>query len=366
MASGADSRVEFYLRLPGKGSRRSFALIRRHRGAGGRKSKAETVRHEPLEAINRQFRDGTLPYDQAHEAARRELEALKKKHAPKTRVVTLRGANLRWFNQYWDQNYAHRPLLNVKAARSRLRIAVEALGDTPLTAGRDELQKAVNESAGKNARKQRLIVSALNQILRWMGRHDVKLTRMRKQRPKVRYITLEEMDSLVANLTDEHDRILAWVAFATGCRAGEIFALTDRKFRKTKRTVFVDEQVTEAGEKRDPKNGKAREVPVLPEGLPWLEKWIKVGTDDRRELRKRRLGEIMTRACVRAWPDEPEKHLVFHDLRHSYAIHLLNKGVHTGLVAQALGDSIVVVEEHYTGFALTTPGLDAIAKVLDR
>jgi integrase len=52
---------------------------------------------------------------------------------------------------------------------------------------------------------------------------------------------------------------------------------------------------------------------------------------------------------------------VFHDLRHSYAIHMLEKvEVSLTMVAKLLGDSIQVVEQYYAGFALGEEGLRSV------
>lgn len=57
--------------------------------------------------------------------------------------------------------------------------------------------------------------------------------------------------------------------------------------------------------------------------------------------------------------------LRFHDLRHSYAIELLNHGVSLSLTAQALGNSVQVCQEYYAGFELSDEGLDVIRGKLE-
>ena len=59
---------------------------------------------------------------------------------------------------------------------------------------------------------------------------------------------------------------------------------------------------------------------------------------------------MLQQACKAAFLQEKEKHLKFHDLRHSYAIYLLSLGMSLERVAQSLGNSIQFCQQYYVGF----------------
>jgi len=148
-------------------------------------------------------------------------------------------------------------------------------------------------------------------------------------------------------------------AFATGGRLGEIFAMT--KTVGAKRAVYIDRQMKMDLTYGPTKNKRSRWIKVLEELWPDTQNWLKVSEAERKALRRERWADIVRGACKTAFPKDPEKHLKFHDLRHSYAIHCLSKGLTLEQVAKALGDSIVVVQEYYTGFVLTLNELDGFA-----
>ena len=105
-------------------------------------------------------------------------------------------------------------------------------------------------------------------------------------------------------------------------------------------------------------------APVIPDGKKFVSRWLKLPLRTRLELRNIHHGDVLTEACVKLWPGDPTKHLSARDLRHCYAIHLLNKGVSLSLVAQALGDSVVVAQTYYAGFTLGDQGLQVVNNLL--
>jgi integrase len=363
----ADQRIppeiaEYYLRTPSTG-RAGYRLIRRARRAGAR-SISETIPNEAIAAVNARLRAGDMTPAEAKEAAYRELLRVRRRER-RAKIQTLRPANLRLLERYWAEVYSHKDIVAPASAKGRLRRAVEALGDVPLTADATQIQQAVNTALKDKPGRQRDVVAALTQILRWMGRTDVRLSKAKKPTPRVRYLTLSDFAVVAAQIPDVGVRTAAWVGVSTGCRLGEVFALEQRAWRATKRTVWVDAQIKYTGQAGPPKNRRAREAPVLAVGVPHIERWVAMPSDEKQALRKQRFSDIIRRACKRAFPNDPSKHIVFHDLRHSYAIHLLSAEVPMELVAQALGDSIIVTQEFYTGFCLVDQGVATVRRLLD-
>lgn len=313
--------------------------------------------------MNSQLKRGGMASDEALKALERELLRLRKHAGGRANEVNLSPVNRRNLASYWEAAYAHRDLIDPKASKYRLQRAVEALGETPLTASREEIQKALNEAFKGRPNRQRDAVSAITQILVYLGRTDIKLMRAKKERRRILFVTLAEWQRIVGYLEPIY-KTLGWVAITTGCRTGEIFSLSPAVYRKPDRTVFVHEQKDRELTLRQTKNRRDRDVPILAEGVPHLEAWLQLDTAAKDEIRNVRLADIIRKACRQAFPEDKSKWLKFHDLRHSYAIHLLNKGVSVGLVAQCLGDSEAVVAEAYVGFVLTKPGMDAVKALI--
>jgi site-specific recombinase XerD len=81
---------------------------------------------------------------------------------------------------------------------------------------------------------------------------------------------------------------------------------------------------------------------------------------ERLALRKRAYLSELMRAAEVALPGRGRQ-LKFHDLRHSYAIHLLAIGMTMEDVARSIGDTIEVCEEFYAGFSHTPLSVQTMA-----
>jgi integrase len=79
-----------------------------------------------------------------------------------------------------------------------------------------------------------------------------------------------------------------------------------------------------------------------------VQEWVGIEYKDRRKLGCP--SAKLLAACVKLWPNDPVKHCTVHSLRHSYATHLLQKGVSLSLVARFLGNHLKVTEAYYTAF----------------
>ncbi len=121
-----------------------------------------------MEAINKRFLAKKINFAQARQLASEVVDQIQ----PKTAVLH-NQANLKLLDEYWETEYAQRDIVDVRSAWNRLMRAVESVGHYSLmAAGRDELQQEIDKSFKGN--KQRSIVSALNQLLKFTGR-NIKL-----------------------------------------------------------------------------------------------------------------------------------------------------------------------------------------------
>ena len=132
-------------------------------------------------------------------------------------------------------------------------------------------------------------------------------------------------------------------ALLTGCRYGELSALT------------VDDFNPDAGTVRVPfsKSGRPRHVALTQEGTEFFEGLI-AGRPGGARLLVRKNGRPWTKseqqrpivaACAAAQVDPPVN---FHGLRHTYASRLAMRGVPLAVIAAQLGHSDTrMVEKHY-------------------
>jgi integrase len=333
------------------GKRRSFRILVEESG------RFKTLKHPDLTAINLNLKLGRVSLDEAERA----VKDLAKSLGPRERVQNLHKDNRAILERYWKEEYQHRDLVDPKTAYYELERAILAAGNNSLqSASREALQKHVNSNYAGNY--QRRVVSKLNQLLKWLGR-DFKLLKVKEQLEDVKHLTEQEFKRLLPALPAGPLRVLHEVCFYGGFRIGEAFALEPHLFNQATNAVKVLKQVDKAGVKRQTKTRKQREAFVLPEGHEALVEWFKV--KDLVDLQTRqRMSKITKAACKKVFPGEPSKHITFHDLRHSYAIHLLGLGASISLVAMAIGDSPRVAEKHYIGYTLTSDSLLLLTKLI--
>ena len=343
-------------RTAGKGKRRTFAI--QEVDDKGRR----TLTLEALDAVNKQLLAGDIDRPEALKqvrALRDQLYRDRDKHAGKP---VFASENLQLLDRYWDAEYEHREVIDEDTIRWDLQRAVESVGLLSLlVATRQQLQDELAKRFVGKSEKHRRVASRLNQLLKFAGR-DFTLRKPKPTRKLVRHLTLEQFLQVLPRLRSPQFRALAEVAFYTGLRAGEVFALTEAAIRADH--LYVDAQVDEALERRDTKTRAARKVWIIESGLDAVRRWLAVPASERDKLRIVRHATVFRRACKRAFKDRPELHCRFHDLRHSYAIYLVSRGVPLTLVAQSLGNGVSVCEKYYSGFVLTDLSMQLMSKLL--
>jgi len=341
----------------GRGSRRTFAL-QEVTGSARR-----TLKLEALDAINGQWTSGLITYDEALRQVTALRDSLYAERDATTPRLVFSSENLALLDRYWKAEYADRDLIDAPTMLGDLRRAVGAVGTLSLLAApRTALQDRLNTTFADRPTLQRRAASRLNQLLRFAGR-DFSLRKVKAPRPEPQYLTWSELEQVLPNL-HPHFSLLARVAWITGCRAGEIFALTPSSLKA--KHIFVSAQVDARGVRRDTKTRSERKVALLrPDGMDILRQWLAVPEADRAALRLLRHSVVLRRACRRAFPTTPSKWCRFHDLRHSYAVEMISRGVPVTLVAQSLGNSVAVCERYYSGFALQDQGIETIDRLLN-
>lgn len=323
--------------------RTKFAIEKRTKGAG-----IKAVDHSTLDAINEAFRKGTVSRETAHKNVLDLREQLYKEAGAYSAVVH-NSDNRRVADEYWRKEYGHRELVDPATARYEIDRAVEAMGMLSLlSATGEEIQNALKAlKLGSN--KHRRVVAKLYALLAFAGRGDVRIWRPKPEKKSVRFLTEAEYARVRKYLPSEVIQTLHDVAFYTGGRIGELFAMEPEHFSEKNQEIRVKTQIDRKSAERATKNRRERTAIVFEDGVEPLKKWFQVKRDI--DMRTRRGMAAITRAaCQAAFPSSPRKHLVFHDLRHCYAVMLREVGLTTEDVADLIGDSLIVAKEHYSGF----------------
>lgn len=358
---GDRPRVNFILKKPGNG-RRTFQVLKRVIRKG-ESPKHEAIENERIKAINSAFMNGLQDQDDSEIQVREvmaDLQKIEKRKFPKT---VHNAENFRALQAYWDRTHDSRELIDPKSAFNRLARAVEAVGEHSIySASKETLQKAINAKYRDN--RQRDTVGAINQLLAFIGR-GIELVRRPEVIGEVRYLTPDEMTRAQKFVTDPLDRLLQRVAFNTGLRIGEIFALNQESAQDAQ--FFSQFQIDRDLERRHTKRRlrKRRRVYVLPGGEPDFKEWAAVPLKTKLKIRNQKHAEILGRACEEAFPNREDKRAAFHDLRHSYAIYLVSRGVNLTQVAQCLNNSVSVCEKYYSGFVLKDETIESIKRIIE-
>lgn len=175
-------------------------------------------------------------------------------------------------------------------------------------------------------------------------------------KPKVRYLLDDEITRLV-NACPPDFRAIVTAALMTGCRYGELSAMTAGAFDPQAGTVTV----------RESKGGKPRHVALTDEGREFFQRVTAGKAGGARMFERDRVVKQATRtapvetvraawggadqfrpireACIAA---KIEPVISFHELRHTYASRLAMRGVPMGVIAAQLGHSDTrMTERHY-------------------
>lgn len=238
----------------------------------------------------------------------------------------------------------HRRTVELKRAVGMLaQVSLRIATEDELT---DQLFKACPDPGVYNA-----MAGCLNSILRHAKR-DLRIQTLAADFGTFKYLNKADFEKAIASLKPGM-QLACKVAFATGCRWGECLALEAAriKIRPGSNTAFIHvlRQWHRTRAKYEmPKRGKKRDALIISAYLKDVQTWAAMTLEDRLKIGNPSLA--LLRSCAKLWPTTPDKHCTVHSLRHSYATHLLQKGVSLSLVARFLGNHLKVTEAYYTAF----------------
>ena len=161
------------------------------------------------------------------------------------------------------------------------------------------------------------------------------------------FLTFEEAPRLLAG-ADTEWRTMILVGLRTGLRQGELLALRWEDVDLVAGRLTVNQNLA-GGELTTPKNGKSREVPLGDDVLAALKAQAKRGgelvfsTEARRMFTKGQAKWPLWRACKAAGL----RRIGWHVLRHTFASHLVMKGVPLKAVQELLGHATIEMTMRY-------------------
>lgn len=343
-------RIDMFVKAPNEKEKRAkFSIIERR--FDGDRTINKSIKNSTLDSINNRFQEKKISFEEARILCKELISTL----VPKTAILH-NDANLRLLQEYWNAEYAEKDISAPKAAYNRLVRAVSAIGHYSLqAASREEMQKQLDSTLKGN--KHRTIVAAINQILSYLKR-GFKLRKAREEVRVVSYLTEQEFKQLLQVLPDSYQEVFK-VAFSTGCRLGEIFAIQPEDIGEG---LKVRSQIDESLSRRETKNRQERTAFILKGYRESVISWANKPEEDRLKLRNLAWSKITRKACAKA---KLTKKCVFHDLRHSYAIYLISKGISLSLVSQFLGNSIHVAEKYYAGRVAVPESIQLVSQFFD-
>jgi integrase len=340
-----------------KGQRKTFSIYKRVFNENGTTNN-ETIKSKEIDSINDQYLQGAINYDLALRNIKKVFTDLQKEAGIFKSPDIFNNQNQKILENYWKSEYEDRDLVDPKSAKAKLQRAIDALGNVSLlTASKKEIETQIESKKFPN-NKQREVVSKLNLLLRFIKR-EIKLNKKRKERQKVKYLNEFEVKKIAKLMGDEVLENMVLLAFYSGARQGELYPMSEELYNG--KTLLIESQIDKEDVERDPKWGSKRKAYLIPEGKKSFTYWI--NNKDQVVLTRTAISKRFKTACKKTFSDKA-KWCKFHDLRHSYAIYLLSKGVGLTLVAQSLGNSLAVAQEYYAGFTLVDETIDTIDRIV--
>ena len=352
--------MRYFIKRPGK-TRRTFAVVCYELQTRQKKAylKLPSQLAAVVEDVNTKFLNKTYDEPTAHTLLREAIALELRRAGTAVRAIRdqrLSEANQKLLTSYWRDEYLGRELAdNGKAMRYKLEQALRAIEPLSLSlASRSELASKLASSV-KDVSRRRAVSDRLNQLLKYAKR-DFRLTKPKPAYEQVDYVTEQQLASLVGHFDDSILVSLAWTLFGTGLRLSEALALRPADFRRGE--LVVDKQLPLSGELKRPKAGKTGTVAVLPQAVKALEAWLAV--NDKASYRYK-LYDALELACSKA---KLGKRIGPHDLRHSHAIYLLERGASLTEVSLQLRNTVSVCQRYYTGFEHTPGTMDRLRRLL--
>jgi site-specific recombinase XerD len=240
----------------------------------------------------------------------------------------------------------------VRTYRNEFCIYLSVLGDRPAySIEPEELRNYMKHCTEELKLSENTLHSRLNALKFYYEQilHQVKfffdIPRPKKCFQLPRVLGENEISKLFAALENRKHKAILFTAYSAGLRVSEVVNLRLRDIDVDRMQIFVQHA----------KGKKDRLVMLSPILLDLLRiylgemaerpnKYLFEGTEPGRPLSVRTAQKVFTEARIRAGIKKP---ITFHSLRHSFATHLLEKGVDIKYIKELLGHFSITTTNRY-------------------
>jgi integrase len=365
--------------IPGGSRRRKFVIEKRlydqvtWKYIRGSDEGIDEETSTALFSINARYKSQKLNFEDARKEVEQLVHSLYKKDRALSAPV-FNTANQRVLDEYLDACYpvARRKKIDFPQARNEAQRAINALGSLSIqSATAKEMQSAVDKSYDGNPNGQRRVIFKLRAMLAWLRPSEswkYALVPDDADQKPVKHLSEDDFKLVLPHLPTPAHKEFAKLCFYLGCRVGEGMALTPSDYREKRDCVLIAKQISIAGHaerevKARTKNKRIREAFLFPAGKGAFRAWTGGLKLELSKEEREKLSREMKKACAKAFGSDETRHLTWHDLRHCYAIRLLDKGLTIDDVADMIGDSVVVAKKHYVGFVVSDARMERIRRL---
>lgn len=298
-----------------------------------------TIHSDEIDAFNRLVKSKALSDADAENRAEAIKIAWYKERDKDNVIPLLMSGNAKVLTEFLAVKYTEAKVkrlapTSLNAETYYLQNALLALGNVAIEGPIEPIQKAIDDKFEDRPSIHKKRATSINRLRKYLGLTYIE--HLRPEKEEVVYLSLAQFGELQKKLDGAY-KILCAVAFYTGMRRGEIFALEPSDIKGD--VIHVVRQIDANGNLRLPKNRKKRKAFIIPGGEEWLQKWFEIKASTSRQLK-------LSAMC------QEKANIRFHDLRHSYAVYMISKGATIDWVAKSLGHSRETCERFYCSHVL--------------
>jgi integrase len=302
----------------------------------------KTVVSDELTLINEEYLAGKLSSEKAYQAVQQLRQKL-----TKPKAISYLPENKEIVREYFKTVTENKGLKSPKAALDRLLWGIKKIGRLYLIeASEAEFLRAIE---GDNNEKRRAI-AVINALLRFKNRNLV-LQAPKSRKLKVDYLSLEEFIQVLSAIPKKEDKLYCQAAFGTGARYGEVFAMQSGNFRENGTHIWISEQRYRNWSLAPTKNDKVGAAFIIREFRTAVKEWMLVPFEVKQKMRANGDPyEAFKKACI----TELKRDLTLHNLRHSYARYMLDRGAQLTDLVTWMRDRMSTIEYYYLDWVQTS------------
>lgn len=319
----------------------------------------EKIESEELNQINSNYKSGILLISEAYS----QVLHLKEKLLPKQQEDDFLKSNIVAIEKLKASFKRDRKKESDEAIHLDYKRILTLLGkDSIINIDIIELKKRIINSNLAPYTQNRVILFT-NKLLKFVNRNE-KINKIDADF-ETKFLTEEDLELLLPSLS-KIDQSITRIFFYTGLRLGELFGIKNpqNKYNKESGELKIIMQLKEDLYYDTLKRNSRRTVKISNIIKKDFESFLELNEEFLKKYRNKFSKHLLK--ASRATFKEDTKHISTHDLRHSFAMHCLQRNISISHIAKLLGNSVSVCERHYTSGVNTTNFLNEFEKQLTK